>query len=284
VDLYAKEGLNIFPPGWISGVLQVIEPKYSARGLEFVLQRYFGDTTLREAVVDVLVPAYDIEHRNVMFFRSGMAKTQIDCNYPMRVVARATSAAPTYFPPLSLDGVAGSQLHFTLIDGGVVLNDPAMAAYMDDWAGQAAHPDNVMIVSLGTGSNQTPVTYQQAKRWGLLQWVHPLLDVALDGGPEVTEYWLDRLLHSNYHRFQAPLAGKRAPLDAASPADVAALQGMGTMLLSSRRLELDAVCAQLLETAPRPPVAPQRGLGIRAAKIGLRNPTSSAINSDQERV
>jgi hypothetical protein len=111
-----------------------------------------------------------------------------------------------------------------------------------------------------------------------------LLDVALDGGPEVTEYWLDRLLHSNYHRFQAPPAGKRAPLDAASPADVAALQDMGTMLLSSRRLELDAVCAQLLETAPRPPVAPQRGLGIRAAKDGLRNPTSSAINSDQERV
>jgi patatin-like phospholipase/acyl hydrolase len=140
VDLYAKEGLNIFPPGWISGVLQVIEPKYSARGLEFVLQRYFGDTTLREAVVDVLVPAYDIEHRNVMFFRSGMAKTQNDYNYPMRVVARATSAGPTYFPPLSLDGVAGSQSHFTLIDGGVVLNDPAMAAYMDDWAGQAAHP------------------------------------------------------------------------------------------------------------------------------------------------
>jgi hypothetical protein len=63
-----------------------------------------------------------------------------------------------------------------------------------------------------------------------------LLDVALDGGPEVTEYGLDRLLHSNYHRFQAPLAGKRAPLDAASPADVAALQGMGTTLLSSRRL------------------------------------------------
>ena len=45
----------------------------------------------------------------------------------MRDVARATSAAPTYFEPARLPG----NPPYALVDGGVFANNPGMCAYVD---------------------------------------------------------------------------------------------------------------------------------------------------------
>lgn len=48
----------------------------------------------------------------------------------MKNVARATSAAPTYFQALKLK--AGKKIDYmALIDGGVFANNPAMCAYAE---------------------------------------------------------------------------------------------------------------------------------------------------------
>jgi patatin-like phospholipase/acyl hydrolase len=58
------------------------------------------------------------------------------------VVARATSAAPTYFEPSAVDGRS-------LIDGGVFAVNPAMAAFAE---ARRFEPDaDVVLLSLGTG-------------------------------------------------------------------------------------------------------------------------------------
>ena len=56
----------------------------------------------------------------------------------MRQVARATSAAPTYFPPEKIPTDDPLQ-YYALIDGGVIANNPAMCAYAEaiKWVAQA---------------------------------------------------------------------------------------------------------------------------------------------------
>ena len=48
----------------------------------------------------------------------------------MREVVRATSAAPTYFPPEKID--TGDPLnYYALVDGGIVAGNPALCAYAE---------------------------------------------------------------------------------------------------------------------------------------------------------
>lgn len=131
VNFYVQDGPKVFAHECLGRLRQLFWPKYGVKELEAVLHRYFGEVRLREARVDVLVPAYDVERRQVIFFRSAHAvQNPDDYDYPMRLVARATSAAPTYFKPLLLR-TSGPDRHYALIDGGVAVNDPGLAAYVD---------------------------------------------------------------------------------------------------------------------------------------------------------
>jgi patatin-like phospholipase/acyl hydrolase len=82
-------------------------------------------------------------------------------NWKARMIARATSAAPTFFPPLHLQGDRGNR---ALVDGGIFVNNPAMAAYAE---ARNLYPEatDCLIVSVGTGDRDDKITYGEAKGW-----------------------------------------------------------------------------------------------------------------------
>jgi uncharacterized protein len=126
IGLYEREGLRIFsrPVGHrMASVEGISEEKYPSEGIETVLEEYFADARLKEALTQVLVPSYEIQLRAPFFFRSERAKSDADYDFPMRQVARATSAAPTYFEPAKVE-VPGPVDYYALVDGGVFANNP----------------------------------------------------------------------------------------------------------------------------------------------------------------
>src|SRR5260370_14051654 len=137
-----------------------------------------GAPMLSHAVTDISVPEYDSERRAPFFFRGAGARVDRRYDFPMRMVARSTSAAPTYFEPFKLPAQP-PDAYYALVDGGVFANNPAMCAYVDAYAGQARRGE-VLMVSLGTGSLTRPLPYDEVKDWGLLQWARPILGLAFD--------------------------------------------------------------------------------------------------------
>ncbi len=121
-----------------------------------------------------------------------------------------------------------------------------------------------MIVSLGTGSQQTAYTYAKVKGWGLLGWARPVLNIALDAGPEVTEYQLLQVLGPNYYRFQTDLPNSADALDNSTTANIDELRELGRKLIATKRVELDEICQRLVRPRTQKPVPPA-GPGIRAA-------------------
>lgn len=120
VGLYEREGPKIFsrsPWRRLTTVEGVLEEKYSSGPLRDVLRRYLGDARLRDALVDVLVPAYDIERRSPHFFKSARAREDPDRDYAMVDAALATASAPTYFEPALVRSAASTTA--ALVDGGV---------------------------------------------------------------------------------------------------------------------------------------------------------------------
>ena len=251
VELYEEEGRNIFRRPLrhrIAALGNLADQKYPSAGLEAVLRRYFGDARLSSALTDVFVPSYEIERRQPFFFRSYRARARADYDYPMRAVAQAASAAPTYFEPVRLRALGGDD-RYALVDGGVYANNPALCAFVE---AKDLHPgaSRCLVASLGTGEATRPLPYDEVRRWGLVRWAQPLLDVVFDGVSDTVGYQLARLTASDEarrcYRFQVPLPPGREAIDDASPANVAALRRLGEALVRERSDDLDALCRQLV--------------------------------------
>jgi len=64
VELYEKKGRLIFDRTWrrrISSADGWLDERYSSRGIEEVLEEYFEDTCLTDALIPVLIPSYDMQ-------------------------------------------------------------------------------------------------------------------------------------------------------------------------------------------------------------------------------
>lgn len=250
VDLYANEGKRIFSRSiWhkTRAVGSLLDEKYPASPIEGVLDEYFGDARLKDALTDVLVTSYEIEKRSPWFFRSRKAREDEQFDFPMKEVARATSAAPTYFEPAKLEA-KGTVDYWALIDGGVYANNPTMCGIVE--AKRSHGADELLVVSLGTGQLTRRLVYEEAKDWGLVGWARPVLDVVFDGVSDTVDFQAEQLCdvvegERRYYRFQAALEIGNDDMDDASATNIHALRVLADELISTQSDDLDAVCAAL---------------------------------------
>jgi predicted acylesterase/phospholipase RssA len=156
-------------------------------------------------------------------------------------VARATSAAPTYFEPARVTDAAGNRT-YTLVDGGVFAVNPAMCAYAD----VAPHGPVDLVASLGTGSQVHALRYQDVKGWGQLSWARPILDVVFDGVADTVDFQVSTLLKAGgYVRLQTELHTASGALDDASADNLRDLKTEAARLIAERSADIDALCARL---------------------------------------
>ena len=252
-EMYEREGSEIFSRPFLRGLFacdNLTLTKYPSKGIEQVLLDYFGDSRLSQAVTNVLVTSYEVERRFPFFFKSPSARQRPDYDFPARDVARATSAAPSYFQPMKL--LSGTIAHhYTLIDGGVFANNPAACALVE---ARTTFPgsDPFLIVSLGTGALMRTIPLSIAKYWGSVLWAKPLLDIVFDGVSSTVDYQLRQLIGETsdhgklYYRFQVELKGHNHELDNTSPNNITALKGLAGDLIERESEELDKLCEQLI--------------------------------------
>ena len=247
IDLYENKGEIIFPKSALRKIGQAMEERYPAKGLETLLDQYFGQTRLKDALTEIIITSYDIENRAAFFFRSKNARNPVlekDYDYPMKAVARATSAAPTYFEPNKIEKSDGNG-YWALVDGGVFANNPAMCAYVE--ALQVNPTADICMVSLGTGQATHGISYDQAKGWGLVQWARPILDVVFDGVNDTIHYQLDKLLTKwKYYRFQVELQNVNEAMDDVKPENINRLKELAQEMIQAEDENIEIACGTLL--------------------------------------
>lgn len=200
-DLYVERGRDVFDDSWWDDVRdlgKVTGADYGSAKLKAWLERTFGQRTLGSLPKRVLIPTFDLDAPAAdgrprtwkpKFFHN-YPGTDTDANERIVDVALRTTAAPTYFP--SYQG---------FIDGGVVANNPSMAALaqaLDERSGKQKLED-VRLLSLSTGLNPTFVEGDTLD-WGFAQWAKPLVSLMIDGVMGVADYECKRLLGSRYCR------------------------------------------------------------------------------------
>lgn len=258
LDLYVTRGHEIFQRSFWRGVTSlagITDERYPHGPLEMILRDYLQDSRLSDCIVPVLMTAYDIERREPYFFKSRRAREFEDRNHLLRDVARATSAAPTYFEPAAVRSRAANPTRRVLVDGGVFANNPAMCAFAEACSMGIA-PSDILIVSLGTGVATRKIPYEDAKDWGAIGWVQPIISVMMDGVADSADYQLRQLLPDErrpeaqrYFRLNIPLELALDDMDAASAGNIRNLEYEAELILQKQAVEIARLEALLLEGA-----------------------------------
>lgn len=280
VRLYRCRGRDIFDKSrvrkipLIGRLVGLFDELYSSDGIEDVLEEYFGNTRLSDALTSVLIPSYDMQgtrrywtadagdpfrpepRRNQggspRFFKSDRAKRFSYENYLMQDVARATSAAPTYFEPHKVRFDVRERFYETLVDGGIFANNPAMCAYAEARRkiDESGFNKEILLVSLGTGELTKELNYHEARDWGKLGWVEPLLRMIFDGASDTVHYQLRQLLGNGnnggaYYRFQPVLTEGKDAMDDVSETNLTSLRSLAYELITENSDLLGSLCSQL---------------------------------------
>jgi len=203
-------------------------PRYDGVGIEKVLRKVFGKTTLGQLKAPVLITSYDTISRTPVIFKSFDPKHR---DLLVWEVCRASSAAPTYFPAHAMK-VEGKEC--ALIDGGVVANNPTACAIAEALR-KDARVDNsrdLVVLSVGTGERTRSIDLDSARSWGALEWAVPIIDVLFDGNTDSVDYIARQLVGDGYYRMQAELLIGLDDLDDTSETNVLGLETLAKEYLT----------------------------------------------------
>ena len=265
LDLYAKNGETIFNVSFWEHTLNLFglfNEKISKRNLEKRLDEVFGKLQLKEFIKPCLITSYDICARKAKFFSSHEAQLSLE-NFYVKDVCRATSAAPTYFEPARIKSLYGQE--FTLIDGGVFANNPALCAYAEarkikfsEILNDASKPDfpsinDMIIVSVGTGEVIKPYSFAKFENAGKIKWIAPLIDILLSANAETVDYNLLKMYESlgprnrqNYLRLVPQLGKASADMDNVSAKNIYELIQTGLAFVDKNRDLLTDIARRLI--------------------------------------
>lgn len=267
VDLYIDNGEKIFSIPFFRRVFNVFglfEAKFPVNNIEKIIKKYLGDLKLSDALKPCLITSYEIFQRKTVFFNMVNTKKSDTRDYYLRDVARATSAAPTYFRPAEIHSTYGNPLY--LVDGGVFANNPSMCAYAEARTSQFGHilgrsdkPDypnatEMILVSIGTGSHGDPYKYCKAKNWGVVGWLKPLIDILMSGNSETVHYQLKQMFGAAdptnaqyYFRLEPTVGTAKSAMDLATASNMHALEEAGKTFVAAHVDELNRIVDLLIE-------------------------------------
>lgn len=211
-SLFLQNGSKIFTPaGFTLGGLA--GPRYTAAGIEGVLQSYFGTLTMSAAKTRLLITAYNVLTGKPAMFTS---YHPLDLGIPIWKSCRASSAAQTFLPGFDWDGVG------VFWDGGNVANSPGclgLAEAVNLWGWD----DQIKVLSLGCGSNTWPFDGTKLIGPGLMTVAKVMCESLIGAEQEEVDFQLQAFLGKDYTRIN-PDVNQEIPIDGVSPAQLEVLE------------------------------------------------------------
>jgi patatin-like phospholipase/acyl hydrolase len=198
VEFYYEKGLRIFrkTPIWTS-LKGWLFPKYSGRDLESVFREKdcFGEKLLGESKKRLVIPSYNIDSSQVYLFKTAHhERFKRDYKVPAWKIARATSAAPSYFPiSTDIDNIR-------MVDGGVWANNPAMVGLFEAIAVLGVPLEQVRIMSVGTTEELKESPQRLNKYGGLAFWAKTATELIMQAQSVGINMQMQLLLKDHFDR------------------------------------------------------------------------------------
>ncbi len=188
LDFFTVDGPQIFKTNLFTNEELLLRGyRFDPTQLEIRLQARLKNLTMAQSKMKIGVPATDRGSKDAVFFKSFDPQTQ---HYLMWQVARATSAAQTYFPPYPL-------APWNFWDGGNAANNPAVCCYAEAvrlWPGE-----QFRMLCLGCGG-VTDSSFTANP--GLTTILSETVALFLDCDDQLPNYQMVQFLGANYDFIQ----------------------------------------------------------------------------------
>ncbi|MBN2746969.1 MAG: patatin-like phospholipase family protein [Bacteroidales bacterium] len=263
LSFFLNEGSKIFDVSlWkkLSSIGGLTDEKYSASYLDKVLNQYFGDTMLSNTTTALMITAYDIRNRAARIFAT--TDTRIEGrNFRIKDICRASMATPSYFEPAKIKSATDTP--YTFIDGGLFAANPGMTAYAEarrinftEYTDNEFKPnkpgaESMFFVSIGTGHAKRPYYYEEAKDWGNIHWLKPIIDIANTSNIEINHFILNEIFKTcsvpdDYIRLSPDLVQVSSHFDDTSDANINAIIESSDIFIDQHKELLDNVANKLI--------------------------------------
>lgn len=196
---------------------RLARPQYDAEALVGALRDVLGDRLLGESAKPLLIPSWDTRSGEVHLFKTPHHnRLTRDWKIPMLDVARATSAAPTFFAPAYVD-------HQHLIDGGIWANNPSVVAIAEAVSMFKAPLSEIKVLNVGT-TDTLGAMPDSVHTGGLKAWLPQVLPLIMRAGSKGGEGVAAHLIGpDNYTRFDVTVPDGTFTLDTPRTGDLKAL-------------------------------------------------------------
>lgn len=213
-----------------------VQPKYRAEGIEELLSSKFGTAKFSQLLPkEVFVTAFNTTKMRHSYWSKSLVVSGLHPDIMAWQAARATSAAPTYFPAFELD-------KNEYIDGGIFANNPTLALLLKVKKLGIPKKD-LFCVSLGTG--QFTKSISPTAHFGWSQWSKHIFDVTSHGIASQTEEYISTLLPANrYVRIQVDLPTD-IDLDNNDDATINQLQEISSKAINENEEKIKKICAAI---------------------------------------
>lgn len=263
VGLYLERGSEIFDLDILQRLKSgfgVTDEKYNSDNMEAAFFDSFGNANFDKLLKPCIITSYNIEEGKPHFFSQHKAKDK-RYNFALKDIARATSAAPTYFEVANIMNKNGDS--FGLIDGGVFANNPALVAYSEARSMNFAEikkpaAKDMMIVSIGTGSESEKYSYNETKDWGTFPWIKPIINIMMSASSETVHFHLRKMYETlsvrnskNYYRIEPRVLTADKGMDNATSENINRLKNDALTFLSDEMIDekLDEIVVKLTQFA-----------------------------------
>lgn len=232
--LYRDKGPEIFHRSFwyrIKSGDGYMAPKYPIDGLARVMREYMGKVRMSEALRPTFVTTYDLAASTPLFIKSHTNGV----SFYMADAVIATAAAPSYFPPHQVGP-------HVLIDGGIFAKNPAICAWREA-VGLWGLDQPYIVLSLGTGMNDHPVSYDVAKGAGPIGLIKDvgIIGRTMDGQCDTANHIMEGLPNTTFIRldYRMTVEGR---MDDASKDNLNKLEKAGQKLIQKNSDTLDWLC------------------------------------------
>lgn len=184
-----------------------------------------------------MIVTYDFKNHIPVIFTKYEAKKNPKMNVFIRDAAQASSAAPIYFDPKSIEGISDA-----LIDGGVIANSPSFYSYLH--AKYTLGKPLIRLVSIGTGEKQPkPINSEEVNQ---VTWIGELGALITSVEQYTHDYLSKQILDKDYYRFQKVM-DKPLQLDSYSKDNIDQLIQYGIEITKANEKELTELIQAIVD-------------------------------------
>jgi patatin-like phospholipase/acyl hydrolase len=249
VNFYLNDAQKIFSPSLMRKFYTgfgLWGAKYDRSTYDAILLQTFGNTLLSKTLCPLFIPIFSIDNDKPFIASSYFAKQSSRNDFYLKDIAAATSAAPTYFAPVTFKSINDSTSYIGA-DGGIYANNSELIGITGVYI---MHPglelQNIVLLSIGTGD--TPEQNTDTGNDGDIGWLKnkDIIDDMIDAESILAETAITAMLkHNNYFRFQVSLPENLSAMDNSSSENLTALLNASESFISQNSEQIDELCSLL---------------------------------------